>query len=644
VAFAGSGGLANVSVDDTTALTVPALSLTGNLNVTAAGITQSGPVAIAGTTSVNAGVNAITLTNGGNDFAGTVFLNNSGANNVAVADASSIQLGTSAVGSGTLTVNAVGITQSGPLTQAAGASTARFNAGAGAIGLTDASNDFTGAVVLNNSGVNNVAVTNTNAIQLGTSSVGSGTLTVSATGITQSGTLTQAAGAGTATFNAGAGAITLTNAGNDLTGAVCLNNSGANNVSVADANAIQLGNSSVGSGALTVNAVGILRAARSPKRPVRAQPHQCWRGRDHDDASIQCLYWCGEIQQQRRKQRRGDRHKCDSARHVRRGQWHADRQCGGNHANRAAHTGRRCGYRNAQFGAGAITLTNASNDFTGAVALSTTGNASVTDINALNLGASTVGGNLAATVTTGNITDSGVLTVSGNSSFTANQAGASISVNNSGNTFTGAVSVAGSGGLADVSVSDTTALAVPALTLTGNLTVTAAGITQSGPITVAGTTNLTAGASAITVTNAGNDFTGAVSLDNSGPNNVAVTGAHAIELGASSVGSGTLTVNAVGITESGPLAQAAGAGIATFSAGAGAIALTSAANDFTGAVALNNSGVNNVSVTDTNAIQLATSSVGSGTFTVNAVGLRRAVCSPSRLVQVPRRSMPGRAR
>ncbi|MEJ2574624.1 MAG: hypothetical protein P8164_13745, partial [Gammaproteobacteria bacterium] len=155
-------------------------------------------------------------------------------------------------------VNGVGITQSGAITQAAGAGAATFNGGAGAITL-NAANDFTGAVSLNNSGANNVAVTDANAIDLGPSSVGTGTLTVNGVGITQSGAITQAAAAGAATFNGGAGAITL-NAANDFTGAVSLNNSGANNVAVTDANAINLGASSVGTGTLTVNGVGITQS------------------------------------------------------------------------------------------------------------------------------------------------------------------------------------------------------------------------------------------------------------------------------------------------------------------------------------------------------------------------------------------------
>ena len=97
---------------------------------------------------------------------------------------------------------------------------------------------------LNNSGANNVAVTDANAIVLGTSNLGSGTLSVTATGansITQTGAIMQAPGSGAASFTTGGEVITLTNAGNDFTGAVSSTNTGANAIQITDANAIQLG-------------------------------------------------------------------------------------------------------------------------------------------------------------------------------------------------------------------------------------------------------------------------------------------------------------------------------------------------------------------------------------------------------------------
>ena len=88
------------------------------------------------------------------------------------------------------------------------------------------------------------------------------------------------------------------------------------------------------------------------------------------------------------------------------------------------------------------------------------------------------------------------------------------------------------------------AIAMPTTTLTsgGNLDVTAGGaITQSGAITVPGTASFNAGANAITLTTAGNNFTGAVSITNPGSNAVDITDANDLTLGALNIAAGNLT-------------------------------------------------------------------------------------------------------
>src|SRR6185437_9887367 len=90
----------------------------------------------------------------------------------------------------------------------------------------------------------------------GSINAGAGSLTVATTGISQ-----QAAGAstviaGAASLDAGAGVLTLGNSGNDFTGAVSLNNSGANNVTLNNgSNALTLGGLGIG-GALTLTSSG----------------------------------------------------------------------------------------------------------------------------------------------------------------------------------------------------------------------------------------------------------------------------------------------------------------------------------------------------------------------------------------------------
>jgi hypothetical protein len=252
--FTGSVALnstgATVAITDMNAIDFGASVLgSGSFTVTSVGITQSGAITAVGATSFNAGAGVITLANAGNNFSGSVALNNSGANNVAITDANAIDFGSSTLGSGTFTVTSVGITQSGAITAAG---TSSFNAGTGAITLTQ-SNDFAGSVTLNSTGAT-VAITDINAIDFAASVLGSGSFTVTAVGITQSGAITQASSAGTVTFNAGAGVITLTNASNDFTGSVSLNNSGNNNVSVQDSTDLTMGLSNIGSGILNLNA------------------------------------------------------------------------------------------------------------------------------------------------------------------------------------------------------------------------------------------------------------------------------------------------------------------------------------------------------------------------------------------------------
>ncbi len=73
-----------------------------------------------------------------------------------------------------------------------------INASNNPITFTQA-NEFTRQVAINNSGANNVALTNNLALVLAASTVGQGTFTITANGpITQTGILTQGTSAGAA--------------------------------------------------------------------------------------------------------------------------------------------------------------------------------------------------------------------------------------------------------------------------------------------------------------------------------------------------------------------------------------------------------------------------------------------------------------
>ena len=491
----------------------------------AIGITKG---AASGATTNNAGAIAVTTSTA----AGNAFLIVAGP----------LRFGASTVAGNLSAASAGAITQAGTI---AVTGTSGFNAGANAITLTTATNNFTGAVSLNNSGANNVAVRDANAIVLGASSVGSGTLGVTAVGITQTGAITQAAAAGAATFTGGAGMITLTQA-NDFTGAVSLSNSGANNVSVTDTNAIVLGASGVGAGTLTVNASGAITQTGSITQAAAAGP--------------------------------------------------------------------------ATFNAGtnAITL-GAANNFTGAVSLNNSGanNVSVNDINAIILGTSGLGSGTLGVTAVG-ITQTGAITQAAAAGAATFAGGAGVITLTQANDFTGPVSATNTGANA-IQTTDSNALQLGAINTANNLAVNAVGITQNaGGLTVGGTSAFNAGARAITLTTGANNFSGAVSLNNSGANNVAVTDVNAIVLAASNVGSGTLGVTAVGITQTGAITQAATAGAATFTGGAGVITLTQA-NDFTGPVSATNTGANAIQITDSNTLQLGAINTANN-LRVNASG------------------------
>ena len=159
----------------------------------------------------------------------------------------------------------------------------------------------------------------------------------------------------------------------------------------------------------------------------------------------------------------------------------------------------------------------------------------------------------------------------------------------------------------------------------GNLIVTTGGaITQSGAATVSGTANFSAGANPMTLNNAANDFTGAVTLTNSGANDVAIRDVNAIQLAASTIGR-NLAVTANGaISQTGIITAP---GTTTLQAGAGNINLP-LANDF-GSVGITSA--NNATINDSNNLTLNAAAVTNtlaattaGTLTVAGAVVRSA--------------------
>ena len=294
-----------------------ATTVSGNLAATSASaVAQTGALLVSGTTNINAGSNPINLTNAGNDFSGpamfagstvqvfdlnalSAILATSGpttltaggnlsvsgnAGGLTTTAGSTTDFGATTV-SGSLTVTSPSgaVTQSGPLLVSG---TSDFNAGTNAITLTHAANDFAGPVTLTGG---TVQVTDVNALtaQLTTSgaailNAGGNLLIASAstaglttittgTGTTQFGSSTNVTGnlavtsagavsqsgplsvTGNSTLNAGTNAITLANANNDFSGPLSLT---GGTTQINDKNALTLG--TLNTSALTVTSTGAL--------------------------------------------------------------------------------------------------------------------------------------------------------------------------------------------------------------------------------------------------------------------------------------------------------------------------------------------------------------------------------------------------
>jgi filamentous hemagglutinin family protein len=151
----------NVSLRDTNALALAASTVSGNLTLQTGGaITQSGDLAVTGTTSITAGANDATLDRAGNNFGGAVSVIS--GNNVSLRDTNALALGASTV-SGNLTLQTGGaLTQSGDL---AVTGTTSITAGANDATLNRAGNNFTGAVSM--ASAKNIALNDSNAMSLG---------------------------------------------------------------------------------------------------------------------------------------------------------------------------------------------------------------------------------------------------------------------------------------------------------------------------------------------------------------------------------------------------------------------------------------------------------------------------------------------
>ncbi len=503
-------------------------------------ITQSGALIVSGTTSITAGTaNDVTLVNSGNDF-GTLAVVS--GKNVSLTDSNALQLGASTI-AGTLDVNAGGaISQTTGALIVTGATTLAAGA-ANNITLGTATNNFSSVTVTSGK---DVTLRDANALVLGASSV-SGKLAVTTAGtITQSGALS--VGDTTSLTAGAANDITLADAGNDFTNAVSVVS--GRNVSLTDSNALQLGTSAV-AGTLDVNAGGAITQTTGALIVTGATTLAAGAGND-------------------------------------------------------------------------ITLTTATNNFS-SLGITSGRDVAVRDTNGITLAASTIGRNLAVT-TAGSVIQTGALNVAGTTTLAATGTTTDVALSNAGNDFVGAVAVTSG---RNTVLTDANALVLGTSAVTGTLAVNTGGaITQTGAVIVTGVTTLAAGTgNDIELTNTGNNF---ATVGVSSGKDVALTDLNGIILGASNVAS-SLTVKAGGV-----ISQAAGSAIiapvlnaATYSAGS-AITLGNAGNDANtvdlqvrgGMVTAPGAGNVNAAITYTDANAVDVASINSGTSgTAGAVTL-----------------------
>jgi hypothetical protein len=509
-------------------------NITGTLNVTSGGAISDGggaglpPLTVAGATTLTAPAGSdITLDDPTNNFNSVGVTS---GNNVTLADANALALASSLI-NGSLTVNTAGaVTQ--PATDALtvfGTTTVA----AGAANNVTLSNALNNLSTLTIASAKDVSVTDSNALAFGASSI-SGTLTASASGLTQTGAL---AVTGAATFTASsAGNVTLTSPLNNFSTVAIAS---ANDVSVTDATALILGASSI-SGALTVNTAGSVTQTGA----LAVTGAATFTAGAANDITLNLANGFSTV-----AIGSGRDVVVTDSNALAFGSSSISGALTVNTAGSVTQTGALAVTGAATFTAGAgnnITL-NLANGFS-TVAIGSGNDVVVTDANALTLGPSTISGALTVN-TAGSVTQTGALAVTEAAIFTAGAAN-DVTLNLANNFSTVAI---GSG--RDVSVTDANALTLGASTVSGNLALSAPGaLAQSGAATVSGSTAL--GGAPVTFDNAASNFGGAVALESTGGSAAAVSDVDDLFLD-SSDSDGALTA-----TAGDDLAVSAGATIA----------------------------------------------------------------------------------
>ncbi|MBL9031637.1 MAG: filamentous hemagglutinin N-terminal domain-containing protein, partial [Phycisphaerae bacterium] len=612
VAVNTTGSTGNATVVNATALDLAASSVGGDLSATAStgNLTDSGTVMVGGDA-------AFTTSNTDDDIVvnqlnvtGVISVNTTGASGDAtIVEASSLDIGASNVGGTLLATSTIGnMTDSGTISVGGGAA---FTTSATNAGITLDQLAVTGAISpITTGGAANVTIVNASAVNMASWTVG-GNLSVTATtgNITDSGTVTVG---GNATFTTSQTNADIIVDDIDVTGSVSLFTTGATgHATIVDASGLILGASSIGG---NLDATATLGTITDSGTVTVAGDASFTASQANMSIVLDSLAVAGSITPS--TSGAGANVTIGNATAVDVAGW----TVGGNLTVIAA-TGNITDSGSVTVGGNASFTTSQTNAdividdsaVTGSISVNTTGStghATITHATGVDLGASSVGGNLTVTATTGNITDSGAVAVGGNASFTTSQTNDDITVDQLA--VTGSVAVNTTGATGHATIVNATALNLAASSVGGSLAATAStgNLTDSGTITVGGNATLT-------TSNTNDDIladqlvvTGTVAVNTTGSTGHAtVVNATALDLAASSVG-GDLSATATtgNVTDSG-----------TITVGGNATLTTSNANDditvdqlaVTGAVSVNTTGATgHATVVNATALNLGASSVG----------------------------------
>ena len=611
-----SGTLNSVEIDDSTALALQAMTLTGNLTVSAGGnVTNTGKLDIGGSTKVTVSSNSYlaNLNTTTNDFTGAVSIH--GAGIVNLTDINAIEIGQMESTRMILTAGgAVTQTPSGALaiTQAHGLTIKAWDGSSVYydITLNNQSNDLSLLAVTYGA---NVAITDTNAIILGASTV-TGTYDITAGGaVTDNGALA-ITGAATIIAQSSNGAtdyaITLDNTSHNF-GTIGVKGAA---VELVDAGAIDLGASTV-SGAYEVTATsggditdsGVLNITGAATFTAAAGQSVTLNNDNIFSGTVTFATPSGSLKNVEITDTTPLLLSALTLAQVASAGGNLIVTAGGAVTNDGTLV--IPGATTISASGQDVTLNSSNNNFTGAVSI--IGKiVAVTDTNGIELGTSTVSETY--TITAGGaVTESsgGTLRITGATTIAASSQ--NVTLNETANNFIGAVGITG----AAVAVRDVGEIKLGTSAVSGTYTVTAAGeVSNNGALDIEGVTTISASDQDVTLDHASNDFENDVLITGK---IVKVVDVDTIDLGASTV-SGTYTVTAGNaVTQSGIL-DIEGATDITSGNGTTNITLNALDNDFTGAVSLKS---HHVRVKDVNGIDLGNiTSASGGVLQVTAGG------------------------